>query len=85
MLILDSTHIDDDACVAVSSLRNLEELYLEQAKVTVRGMTRIMKGCPRLRVVNLKGCRGIPVRQRRDWFDLYERGQVGDSEEPESA
>ena len=47
---------------------------------TVEGMTMIMQGCPNLRVVNLTGCRGIPTRQRRDWFELYERGEVGEED-----
>lgn len=46
----------------------------------VEGMKMIMEGCPKLRVVNLTGCRGIPTRQRRDWFELYERGEVGEED-----
>jgi len=84
VLVLNSTHIDDKAAIGISTLPNLEELYLEQAKITVEGMTTIMRGCPRLRVVNLKGCRGIPVTQRRQWFELYQAGKVGDVEESDS-
>jgi hypothetical protein len=84
VLILNTTHVDDKAALGISTLTNLEELYLEQAKITVEGMTTIMRGCPHLRVVNLKGCRGIPVTQRRQWFELYEAGKVGDVEESDS-
>ena len=80
VLVLNNAHVNDDACVGISTLRHLETLYLEQAKITVEGLTTIMQGCPKLRLMNLKGCRGIPVRQRRDWFDLYDRGEVGDTE-----
>lgn len=80
VLLLDNTHVGDEVALAISTLKNLEELHLEQAKITVEGMKTIMQGCPKLRIVNLTGCRGIPTRQRRDWFELYEKGEVGEDD-----
>lgn len=80
ILLLDNTHIGDEVAVAISTLEDLEELHLEQAKITVEGMKTIMQGCPKLRIVNLTGCRGIPTRQRRDWFELYDKGEVGEED-----
>jgi hypothetical protein len=78
VLVLDNTHIGGEVALAISTLKNLEALHLEQAKITVEGLKTIMEGCPKLRVLNLTGCRGIPTRQRRDWFELYEKGEVGE-------
>lgn len=80
VLLLDNTHVGDEVALAISTLKNLEELHLEQAKITVEGMKTIMNGCTKLRIVNLTGCRGIPTRQRRDWFELYEKGEVGEED-----
>lgn len=80
IVLLDNTHVGDEVSLAISTLKNLVELHLEQAKITVEGMTTIMQGCPKLRIVNLTGCRGIPTRQRRDWFELYEKGEVGEED-----
>lgn len=80
ILVLDNTQISDEASAAISTLHELEELHIEQSKITVGGLSEIMQGCPHLRILNLTGCRGIPTLQRRDWFNLYEQGKVGDSD-----
>lgn len=80
VLILDNTHTGDSAALAISCLSNLVELYLEQGTITVDGLKTIMSGCPKLRLLNLKGCRSIPVVQRRRWFEMYEAGTVGEED-----
>lgn len=75
-LILDESKIDDTAALYISTLRNLESLHISGTKVSTEGMSLIMAGCPLLEVVNLTSCRGIPVRQRRDWFECWRRGEV---------
>ena len=73
VLLINNAHVNDDIAAAIPVLHNLEELHIEQAKITVECMDAITSSCPRLRVVNLTGCRGIPTAMRRDWFDSYEQ------------
>ena len=35
-----------------------------------------MEECPELRTLNLTSCRGVPVVQRRTFFEAFKRGDV---------
>lgn len=83
-LLLSHCRISDEALVGISTLSSLEELQLEGATITAEGLSgTVMKGCKKLRVLNLTGCRGIPTRMRRDWFKAYDKGEL-DEEGAES-
>ncbi|CEQ40592.1 SPOSA6832_02219, partial [Sporobolomyces salmonicolor] len=48
----------------------LETLVLDSFLATV------LDACPHLSVLNLTSCRGVPVTQRRTFFDAWENGEV---------
>lgn len=41
-----------------------------------RFLATIMESCPLLSSVNLTSCRGVPVTQRRTWFEAWAKGEV---------
>lgn len=36
-----------------------------------------MNHCPLLSTLNLTSCRGVPLNQRRNWFEAWDKGEVG--------
>ena len=39
-------------------------------------LATVLNACPHLSNLNLTSCRGIPVVQRRTFFDAWDRGEV---------
>lgn len=64
---------EDLECVSLSSLA---EGIADASCSEARGLSLIMQSCPRLATLNLTSCRGIPVAQRRTFFEAWERGEV---------
>lgn len=75
-LVLDSSHIDDTASGAIKCCPNLSALHLAETKISCAGLLDIMSGCPHLATLNLTSCRGVPVAQRRNFFDAFEKGEI---------
>jgi hypothetical protein len=86
VLMLNKTGIDDTAAPYISMCRSLETLEVGGTKLTSEycshqestcvelqtgeGLYVIIDGCPRLERLDLTSCRGIPVAQRRNFFDV---------------
>ncbi|GAA5953526.1 hypothetical protein JCM3765_005063 [Sporobolomyces pararoseus] len=75
-LVLDSTKIDDRAMISLGTCRKLKALHVAETKITPTFLTTLLESCPDLSILNLTSCRGIPVTQRRSFFDSYEKGEV---------
>jgi len=43
---------------------------------TATFLATMLRSCPDLSVLNLTSCRGVPVTQRRTFFDNWEKGEV---------
>ncbi|ORY78840.1 hypothetical protein BCR35DRAFT_304833 [Leucosporidium creatinivorum] len=75
-LILDSSKITDAAAGPISECHDLRALHVAETKISTRFLATIMASCPLLSNVNLTSCRGVPVTQRRNFFDAWAKGEV---------
>ncbi|TDL28013.1 RNI-like protein [Rickenella mellea] len=70
-LLLNKTGIDDDAAPWIASCSSLEALEVAETKFTADGLRTIISECPLLSKLNLTGCRGINVTDRRRFFEVW--------------
>lgn len=71
-LSLAGTNVRDDALrMLVPWTGQLEALYLDDTPVTRDALDELVDANPALSLVSLSHCRGIPVRERRRYFDAY--------------
>ncbi|GAA5883856.1 hypothetical protein JCM16303_007417 [Sporobolomyces ruberrimus] len=75
-LVLDSTRIDDKAMIPLGICRKLKALHVAETRISTNFLTTMLRSCPDLSILNLTSCRGVPVTQRRTFFDSYEKGEV---------
>ncbi|TCD63987.1 hypothetical protein EIP91_004689 [Steccherinum ochraceum] len=71
-LVLNNTHIDDEATPFLSSCPDMRVLELANTKVTSAGLFPLIDACPKLEQLNLTSCRGIGVVDRRKFFEVWE-------------
>lgn len=43
---------------------------------TAKFLATVLSSCPHLSILNLTSCRGVPVVQRRNFFEAWEKGEV---------
>ncbi|SCZ98502.1 BZ3500_MvSof-1268-A1-R1_Chr7-1g09181 [Microbotryum saponariae] len=72
-LILNSSRIDDGASISIGYCHDLRTLHLAETKISTDFLAHLMKACPLLSNLNLTSCRGVPVAQRRTFFETWER------------
>lgn len=71
-LTLASTNISDEGLLhLVPWTGRLEALYLDDTPVTCEALDALVAANPALSLLSLSHCRGIPVRERRRFFDAY--------------
>ncbi|GAA6005025.1 hypothetical protein JCM11491_002312 [Sporobolomyces phaffii] len=75
-LVLDSTRIDDRAMIPLGICRKLKALHVAETRISPTFLSTMLEACPDLSVLNLTSCRGIPVTQRRTFFDSYKKEEV---------
>ncbi|KPV72193.1 uncharacterized protein RHOBADRAFT_56015 [Rhodotorula graminis WP1] len=75
-LVLDSSRITDDAAGSIAACRELRALHVAETRISTKFLATVLSSCPHLNNLNLTSCRGIPVTQRRTFFDAWERGEV---------
>ncbi|GAA5892302.1 hypothetical protein JCM5296_003230 [Sporobolomyces johnsonii] len=75
-LVLDSSRITDDAAGPISACRELQALHVAETRISTRFLATVLNACPHLSVLNLTSCRGVPVTQRRTFFDAWDNGEV---------
>ncbi|GAA5829866.1 hypothetical protein JCM11251_007913 [Rhodosporidiobolus azoricus] len=75
-LVLDSSRITDTAAEAIGACRDLRALHLQETRISTKFLAVVLASCPHLSALNLTSCRGIPVTQRRNFFDAWEKGEV---------
>ncbi|CAO1616911.1 unnamed protein product [Sympodiomycopsis kandeliae] len=69
-LDLSNTRIDDDVLrMFVKSCHWLQEINLSNTNVTSEGVRHLIAECPYLTSIDLTGCRGVPVKERRNVFE----------------
>ncbi|GAA5927760.1 uncharacterized protein JCM15063_005988 [Sporobolomyces koalae] len=71
-LVLDSTRIDDEAAQYLSHCKKLKGLHVAETRITPKFLDVILESCPDLSTLNLTSCRGVPVTQRRTYFDTID-------------
>ncbi|KAJ8084219.1 hypothetical protein PM082_002986 [Marasmius tenuissimus] len=71
-LLLNQTAIDDAASPFISCCRNLVSLEVSGTKLTNEGLFQIVDACPSLAYLDLTSCRGVPVKDRRQFFQVWE-------------
>ncbi|KDE09154.1 hypothetical protein MVLG_00867 [Microbotryum lychnidis-dioicae p1A1 Lamole] len=72
-LVLDSSRIDDRASISIGYCHDLRTLHLAETKISTVFLAHLMTTCPLLSNLNLTSCRGVPVAQRRTFFETWER------------
>ncbi|KAF9270406.1 RNI-like protein [Marasmius fiardii PR-910] len=72
-LLLNHTGVDDAASASISCCHNLITLELSGTKFTNDGLFPILDACSRLEHLDLTSCRGVPVWDRRQFFQVWER------------
>lgn len=71
-LKLASTNISDECLLhLVPWTGRLEALYLDDTPVTCEALDTLVAANPALSLLSLSHCRGIPVRERRRFFDAF--------------
>ncbi|GAA5987423.1 hypothetical protein JCM11641_002286 [Rhodosporidiobolus odoratus] len=75
-LILDSSRITDTAADAVAACTELRALHVAETRISTKFLSTVLTSCPHLAALNLTSCRGVPVTQRRTFFEAWEKGDV---------
>ncbi|GJN89556.1 hypothetical protein Rhopal_002543-T1 [Rhodotorula paludigena] len=75
-LVLDSSRITDAAAGPISACRDLRALHVAETRISTQFLSTVLSACPHLSTLNLTSCRGVPVTQRRTFFDAWDRGEV---------
>ncbi|BGP15493.1 hypothetical protein JCM10213_005760 [Rhodosporidiobolus nylandii] len=75
-LVLDSSRITDAAAGAVAACTELQALHVAETRISTKFLATVLASCPHLIALNLTSCRGIPVTQRRTFFEAWEKGEV---------
>lgn len=75
ILNLNNTSIDDGAASYISTCKSLSILEVGGTKLTSDRLFDILDGCPMLQRLDLTSCRGIPITQRRNFFEAYEEAR----------
>ncbi|GAA5866674.1 hypothetical protein JCM8547_002719 [Rhodosporidiobolus lusitaniae] len=75
-LVLDSSRIRDDAAEYIAACRDLRALHVAETRISTKFLLTLLHTCPHLSTLNLTSCRGVPVTQRRTFFEAYEKGEV---------
>ncbi|KAJ7169603.1 RNI-like protein [Mycena filopes] len=75
-LMLNHTGIDDGAAPFLAACPSLERLEVAETKVTGDGLFLVLDGCPRLSALGLRSCRGVPVGDRRRFFEAWEESRA---------
>ncbi|KAI0078943.1 RNI-like protein [Panus rudis PR-1116 ss-1] len=71
-LILNNTSVGDDAAPYISACSELNTLELAGTKFSSVGLFPIIDACTKLEQLNLTSCRGVPVGDRRRFFEVWE-------------
>ncbi|KAF4605393.1 hypothetical protein EYR40_004177 [Pleurotus pulmonarius] len=76
VLNLNNTAVDDQAAIFISTCPYLHTLEVQGTKFTSDGLFTIIDACTRLSRLDLTSCRGVRVRDRRRFFEVWkdERG-----------
>ncbi|BGP07332.1 hypothetical protein JCM10049v2_003163 [Rhodotorula toruloides] len=75
-LVLDSSRITDNSAGAISACHELRALHVAETRISTKFLATVLSSCPHLSVLNLTSCRGVPVIQRRNFFEAWEKGEV---------
>ncbi|KAJ7042523.1 RNI-like protein [Mycena alexandri] len=75
-LMLNHTGIDDDAAPFLAACPSLAWLEVAETKMTGDGLFLVLDGCPLLATLGLRSCRGVPVGDRRRFFEAWEESRV---------
>ncbi|KAI5121816.1 hypothetical protein M0805_003252 [Coniferiporia weirii] len=70
-LILNKTLIDDDVAPWISSCGDLEVLEVAETRISAEGLFPIIDSCHCLSSLNLTGCRGVKIADRRRFFEVW--------------
>ncbi|KAG9087794.1 hypothetical protein FS749_002639 [Ceratobasidium sp. UAMH 11750] len=71
-LNLARTSVDDEAALYIAACNQLEVLNVSGAKIGQDGLFTILDSCSNLHELDLTGCRSVPVRDRRRFFEVWE-------------
>lgn len=73
VLNLSDTRLNDETlAVFAERCGHLERISLANTSVTSEGVRDLVAKCPFLTSIDLTGCRGVPVRERRNVFEYLE-------------
>ncbi|GAA5986577.1 hypothetical protein JCM10908_003807 [Rhodotorula pacifica] len=78
-LVIDSSRITDAAAGAIGACRDLRSLHVAETRISTRFLSTIMASCPHLAQLNLTSCRGVPVTQRRNFFEAWAKGESSEA------
>jgi len=75
-LVLNNTGVDDECGPYLACCSALVRLEVEGTKITSQGLFPIIDACTKLQVLNLTSCRGVPVPDRRRFFEVWQSQQT---------
>ncbi|EJU04532.1 RNI-like protein [Dacryopinax primogenitus] len=70
-LVLTNTGLDDRAALYISACRHLRMLSLGGTGLSSEGVDRIVDACKDLQELDLTGCRGVRIYDRRHFFESW--------------
>ncbi|KAL5494902.1 hypothetical protein ACEPAI_364 [Sanghuangporus weigelae] len=78
-LILNKSLIDDECAHWISSCKLLEVLEVAETRISEDGLLPIIDSCTRLAKLNLTGCRGVRIVDRRRFFEVWEERRMANT------
>lgn len=75
-LFLDGTRLTDTSASFVRRCTDLRILHTADTKISTAFLLNVLETCPLISSLNLTSCRGVPVQQRRTFFDALAKGEV---------
>ncbi|KAF7437001.1 hypothetical protein PC9H_003835 [Pleurotus ostreatus] len=79
VLNLNNTAVDDQAAIFISTCPYLHTLEVQGTKFTSDGLFTIIDACTRLARLDLTSCRGVRVRDRRRFFEVWKEERADGS------
>ena len=75
-LVLDGTRLTDSSANFLRRCTDLRLLHTADTKISTAFLRNLLDACGLVSSLNLTSCRGVPVQQRRTFFDALMKGEV---------
>lgn len=75
-LVLDTSRITNKSAAYIRLCQDLRLLHTADTRISTTFLLDVLEACPLIASLNLRSCRGVPLKFRRGFFDSLARGEV---------